>query len=89
MKQQLVEKEHLIETIKDIQKTLDDILEDVNDECNADYWLMTLLCRVGELESCLTYNFEVKHCRGKRVILKPNRLCECYDKLGGGDQCEV
>ncbi len=85
MENEKVPKKHLIETIRDIQKALDEILENVQDESNADYWLMTLLCRVGELELCLNYNLNLKYAKGKEVKLVPNRLCECYEKLGGGD----
>ena len=85
MENEKIEKEHLIKTINDVKKALDNILEDVEDEIDASYWLMTLLCRVGELELCLNYNFEIKHSRGKLIMLKPNRLCECYEKLGGGE----
>lgn len=83
MENEKVPKKHLIETIRDIQKALDNILEDVQDEGNADYWLMTLLCRVGELEVCVNYNFKLRYSKGKEVKLVPNRLCECYEKLGG------
>ena len=85
MENEKIEKEHLIKTITDVRKALDNIHEDVEDEIDASYWLMTLLCRVGELELCLNYNFEIKYSRGKLITLKPNRLCECYEKLCGGD----
>jgi len=83
MENEKVTKEHLIETIRDIQRALDSILEDVQDDTKTDYWLMTLLCRIGELELCLNYNFRLKFSKGKEVKMIPNRLCECYEKLGG------
>jgi len=67
MKDEPVEKEHLIKTINDIKKALNNILEDVEDGTDASYWLMTLLCRIGELELCIDYNFQFKHSRGKTV----------------------
>lgn len=85
MKYKIAEKKHLLDTIKDIQKALNEIKEEIEGNGDGKYWLMTLLCRVGELELCINYNFEIKYSKGKEVILKPNRLCECYEKLGGGD----
>jgi len=78
MESEKIEKEHIEETIRDIQSALDMIELDKD---NNDYALMTLLCRVGELELCLNFNFELKNSRGKPVTLRPNRLCECYEKL--------
>ncbi len=77
-----VDKEHIEETIRDIQSALEMVEPDKD---NNDYALMTLLCRVGELELCLNYNFELKNSHGKHVELLPNRLCKCYVKLGGDD----
>ena len=85
MENKPVEKKHLIKTINDIKKALNNILEDIDDESDSSYWLMTLLCRTGELELCLNYNFDVKYSSGKMIMLKPNRLCECYEKLGGDE----
>lgn len=78
MKTEKVDKEHIEDTIKDIQSALDMIEPDKD---NNDYALMTLLCRVGELELCLDYNFELRYSHGKSVELRPNRLCKCYEKL--------
>lgn len=85
MNKKFVEKKHLLDTIQQIEKALDGIKHDVKKDQDAEYWLMTLLCRVGELEVCIDYNFQLRYSKGKEPMLKPNRLCECYEKLGGGD----
>lgn len=45
-----------------------------------DYALMTLLCRVGELELCLKFNKRLDQ-KGKAKLTK-NRLCKCYKDSG-------
>mgnify|MGYP001600702952 CR=1 FL=1 len=74
-----VEKPHLIETIKHIRQALNEIEEDVLETGNTgEYWLMTLLCRIGELETCIELNNELR--LNPNADYKPNRLCTCYEK---------
>lgn len=61
------------EKIKDVKSALKMIRSAFPYNDNA---IMTLLCRVGELELCLKFNRELDQ-KGK-AKLKENRLCYCY-----------
>jgi hypothetical protein len=68
--------EHKLETIEKIRKYLDKIIEDDDGNSGFISHLSDLLCRVGELESTILYQFDRNidpNCEPRR-----NRLCECY-----------
>jgi len=72
-----VTKKHVNETIKEIREALSRIQK----EQDSTYWLQTLLCRVGELEVCVNWNFEKRYDYKKlrNPEFRNNRLCTCYD----------
>ena len=69
---------HKLETIEKIKDYLDKIV--IADDGNSGFisYLSDLLCRVGELESTILYQFD--RSRDPNCEPRRNRLCECYER---------
>ena len=69
------------EVIKDIRENLRRIQKEINKRGKQGFFfgMQDLLCRVGELESCLLFNFDHER-NPENAKPRPNRLCTCYDR---------
>lgn len=80
-----IPKQDLKEKIKDIRKALKSIEDDISEKKSGiSFGLPDLLCRVGELELCMEYNFKVRNDLNAELL--PNRLCSHYDGDGAEEE---
>lgn len=73
-----ISEKDMLEKVNDVEEALSKIKGRLNDGKTTDIWMMTFLCRVGELRGAIKFNQDLK--KNGTAIFEHNELCHCYDK---------